>query len=332
MRYLVTGGAGFIGSNFVKYMLGKYKDIEIVNLDILNYAGREENLLDISNDDRHQFIRGDICDINKLKDLVGDCDIIVNFAAESHVDRSVNGPLKFVDPNIMGVVKLLEFAREKNIKLFAQISTDEVYGDVLEGFSKENHALNPNNPYSASKAAAEMMVNAYVKTYKIPAIITRSSNNYGPCQYPEKIIPFFIIRALNNKKLPLHGDGSNIRDWLYVKDNCEAIDLAINKGKPGEVYNIARNDEKTNLQIAQILLNKLDKPHDLIQFVDDRPWNDLRYALDTSKIKKLGWEPKHDFEKGIDLTIEWYLKYQKEVERMLKMDMHHPMNSYIKNG
>jgi dTDP-glucose 4,6-dehydratase len=332
MRYLITGGAGFIGSNFVKYMLNKYSDIEIVNLDVLNYAGREENLLDINNDDRHKFIRGDICDISKLNGLVGDCDIIVNFAAESHVDRSVSGPLKFIKPNVMGTINLLEFAREKNIKLFVQISTDEVYGDVLEGFSNEEHALYPNNPYAASKAAAEMMVNAYIKTYKIPAIITRSSNNYGPCQYPEKIIPFFIIRALNSKRLPIHGNGSNIRDWLYVYDNCEAIDLVINKGKLGEVYNIARNDEKTNLQIAQILLDKLGKSHDLIHFVEDRPWNDLRYALDTSKIKKLGWEPKHDFEKGINLTIDWYQRYQKDVERMLKLDLHHPMNSYMKSN
>lgn len=330
MKLLITGGAGFIGSNFIKYLFKKYNDVSVINLDVLNYSGREENLEEINGSPNYRFVRGDICDVDKLEDLIGDFDVIVNFAAETHVDRSFTGPLKFINPNIMGVTKLLEFSRKKKTNLFLQISTDEVYGDVINGFANEDSILSPNNPYAASKAAAEMMVKSYMKTYKVPAIITRSCNNYGPNQYPEKIVPFFIIQALNNKNLPLHGDGSNIRDWLFVQDNCEAMDLIINKGKIMETYNIAGNDERTNLEIAKFLLNKLGKPLDLINLVEDRPWNDVRYASDVSKVRELGWEPKYDFNRGIDITLDWYKSHHSEMKKLLKLDSHHPMINYIK--
>ncbi|AJF62666.1 MAG: dTDP-glucose 4,6-dehydratase [archaeon GW2011_AR20] len=329
MKLLITGGAGFIGSNFIKYLFKKYNDVNVINLDVLNYSGREENLEEINGNPNYRFVRGDICDVDKLEEIIGNFDIIVNFAAETHVDRSVTGPLKFINPNIMGVTKLLEFSRKKKANLFIQISTDEVYGDIINGFANEKSILSPNNPYAASKAAAEMMVKSYIKTYKVPAIITRSCNNYGPNQYPEKIIPFFIIQALNNKNLPLHGDGSHIRDWLFVQDNCEAIDLIINKGKIMETYNIARNDERTNLEIAKCLLNKLGKPLDLINLVEDRPWNDIRYAVDVSKVRELGWKPKYDFNNGIDITLDWYKSHKSEMERLLKLDSRHPMINYM---
>jgi dTDP-glucose 4,6-dehydratase len=303
MKILVTGGAGFIGCNFVRFMLDKYPDDEIVVLDKLTYAGRMENLQDVMT--RISFIKGDICnkeDIEKVKD----CDVIFNFAAETHVDRSIIEAGVFVKTDVLGTYNLLEYARKYDVERYVQISTDEVYGSIGSGSFKEENSLDPSSPYSASKAGADLLVRAYHKTYGLPVLITRSSNNFGPYQYPEKLIPLFITNALQNKPLPVYGDGLNVRDWIYVLDNCEAIDLVYQKGAFGEFYNIASGNEKTNLDITHLILSELDKPDSLIQFVKDRPGHDRRYSLDFTRIKKLGWKPKYSFENAMKTTITWY--------------------------
>lgn len=309
MKLLVTGGCGFIGSNFVRQVLGARKDWTIVNLDALTYAGNPENLSDLENDSRYTFKRGSITDGALVDELVqSGVDAVVNFAAESHVDRSLYGPTEFVQTNLQGTVTLLEAAKRHRVQRFLQISTDEVYGSLPpEGFFSETTPLHPNNPYSATKAAADMMVQAYAHTFQVPALITRSSNNYGPFQYPEKFIPLFASNALDGKKVPLYGDGMHIRDWLHVEDNCRGILAALEKGKVGEVYNLGGGNERPNLVVARAILKHVGAPESLIEFVKDRPGHDRRYAIDCRKAKKqLGWSPKVKFEAGLKKTLDWY--------------------------
>ncbi|MCD6100379.1 MAG: dTDP-glucose 4,6-dehydratase [Candidatus Marinimicrobia bacterium] len=303
MKILITGGAGFIGCNFVRYMLNKYPDSEIIVLDKLTYAGRLENLQDVM--DKITFIKGDICNREDVE-KVGDCDVIFNFAAETHVDRSIIDAGIFVKTDVFGTYMLLEYARKNEIEKYIQISTDEVYGSIEKGSFKEENALNPSSPYSASKAGADLLVKAYYKTYGLPVLITRSSNNYGPYQYPEKLIPVLILNALHDKPLPIYGTGKNVRDWIYVLDNCEAIDVVFRKGRSGEIYNIASGNEKTNMEIANLILEELNKSKSLIKFVNDRPGHDFRYSLNCGKIKKLGWTPKYKFVDALRETIRWY--------------------------
>jgi dTDP-glucose 4,6-dehydratase len=306
MKLLITGGAGFIGSNFVRYMLNNHPEYEIVVLDKLTYAGRLENLQDVL--DRIEFIKGDICKEEDIKKAIKEVEVIINFAAESHVDRSVQTPEQFIKTDIFGTFRLLETCRKYDIDRFVQISTDEVYGSIEEGSFKEIDSLDPSSPYSASKAGADLLCKAYYKTYGLPVLITRSSNNYGPFQYPEKLIPVLIIRALHDQPLPIYGDGTNVRDWLYVEDNCSAIDLVLQKGKLGEVYNIGANDEWRNIDVAKLILKELNKPETLITFVEDRPGHDYRYSLDTAKIRDLDWKPVVKFEDGIKKTVRWYIE------------------------
>jgi len=315
MKILVTGGAGFIGSNFIHYMLEKYPNYYIINLDLLTYCGNLENLMDAEDNPHYQFVKGDIGD-NQLVDeivLENKVDYIINFAAESHVDRSIEDPKIFLESNIIGTQNLLEIAKkyhEKDqVKKYIQISTDEVYGTLGKtDYFTENTHLAPNSPYSASKAGADLIVRAYHETFNLPVNITRCSNNYGPYQFPEKLIPLMINNALNNKKLPVYGDGKNVRDWLHVHDHCTAIDLVLHKGKVGEVYNIGGNNEKENIEIVKLILKYLKRSEDLIEYVEDRLGHDRRYAIDSTKIQEeLGWKPKYTFELGIKETIEWYL-------------------------
>lgn len=324
MDILVTGGAGFIGSNFIHYILNKYPDYNIINLDSLTYCGNLENLKELETNTHYKFIKGDILDNNLVDSLINgnNIDYIVNFAAESHVDRSIQNPKIFLESNIIGTQNLLEIAKKYyengQIKKYIQISTDEVYGTLGKtGYFTEETPLAPNSPYSASKAGADMIVRAYYETFNLPINITRCSNNYGPYQFPEKLIPLIINNALKNKKLPVYGDGKNIRDWLHVYDHCTAIDLVMKNGKIGDVYNIGGNNEKTNIDIVKIILDYLNKPEDLIEFVKDRLGHDKRYAIDSRKIKKeLGWKPKYNFESGIIETIEWYLNNNKWLEKV----------------
>jgi dTDP-glucose 4,6-dehydratase len=312
MKVLVTGGAGFIGSNFVKYYLEEHPQDKIVNLDKLTYAGNLDNLSDIENTPNYQFVKGDICDKELVEKLLQEnFDAIVNFAAETHVDRSLYNPEIFVETNIRGTQNLLDLALKFKIERLVQISTDEVYGSEENGCFNEDSPLLPNNPYSASKAGADLLVRSYFKTFKLPALITRSSNNFGPYQFPEKFIPLFISNALSDQNLPLYGDGLYIRDWLYVEDNCRGIDLVLQNGEIGEIYNISSNAEKTNLDMAHLILDKLGKPYSLINHVKDRPAHDRRYALDSTKIRtKLGFKPKFSFEKALQKTVEWYQENQ----------------------
>ncbi len=308
MKLLITGGAGFIGSNFIHYTLKHHKKDEVVNFDKLTYCGNLENLRDIETDPRYKFIKGDICDAKLVEKVFQKekPDFILNFAAETHVDRSIKNPKNFTQKNILGTHTLLEASRKYNIKKFLQISTDEVYGSIKKGKFKEIDSLLPNSPYAASKAGADLLVRSYYKTFNLPILITRSSNNFGPYQYPEKLIPLFITNILQGKKVPLYGTGLNVRDWIYVLDNCAGIDIVLRKGKIGEIYNIGGGNEKTNLEIAKIILKELGKDESWIEYVKDRPGHDFRYALDTRKIIKLGWKPKYSFEKAIKETIIWY--------------------------
>jgi len=308
---LVTGGCGFIGSNFIRYMLKKYSHYKIINLDKLTYAGNLENLKDMEKDRRYRFIKGDICNFRLLEELTERVDIIINFAAETHVDRSIKKASSFIRTNFYGTYVLLEMAKKNKIDLFIQISTDEVYGSREKGFSKETSPLSPSNPYSASKASADLLVLSYYRTYKIPVIITRSSNNFGPYQYPEKIIPLFITNLLENKKVPLYGDGSNIRDWLYVLDNVSALDIVMHKGKVGEIYNIGAGNLISNLQLTRLILRLMDKDEHFVEKVPDRPGHDFRYALNFEKIKMLGWRPNYSFEDALKYTIDWYKQNRK---------------------
>jgi dTDP-glucose 4,6-dehydratase len=311
LKLLVTGGAGFIGSNFVRYILKKYKDYTIVNLDKLTYAGNIENLRGIEKNQRYSFVKGDICDRKLVEKVAKRVDVIINFAAESHVDRSIAEPEPFLTTNVFGTQVLLEAARRFDHEKFVQISTDEVYGSVAKGSFEEGDPLRPSSPYAASKAAADMLVHSYFVTYRLPVLITRSTNNFGPYQHLEKLIPKLIINAISGKPLPIYGDGKNVRDWLYVVDNCEAIDLILRNGKIGGIYNVGAGNEKTNLEIANFILNELGKPKSLIEFVKDRPGHDRRYSLNCEKLKALGWKPRYTLERGLRETVEWYKRNRK---------------------
>ncbi|MCM3261603.1 dTDP-glucose 4,6-dehydratase [Paenibacillus lautus] len=310
MKLLVTGGAGFIGSNFILYMIQQHPNYQIINMDALTYAGNLENLKSVQDRPNYSFVQADIADKPAVDAIFQqDIDVVVNFAAESHVDRSILEPEIFVNTNVMGTQVLLDAAKKYGVTKFVQVSTDEVYGSLGEtGLFSETTPLAPNSPYSASKAGGDLLVRAYHETFGLPVNITRCSNNYGPYQFPEKLIPLIISRALNDESLPVYGDGLNIRDWLYVEDHCSAIDLVIHQGKIGEVYNIGGNNERTNVHIVKTILNELGKPESLITYVEDRPGHDRRYGIDPTKImNELGWKPKHNFETGIKETIQWYL-------------------------
>ncbi|NHN34286.1 dTDP-glucose 4,6-dehydratase [Paenibacillus agricola] len=319
MKVLITGGAGFIGSNFVIYMLNKYPDYQFVNLDALTYAGNLENLESIQAHPNYSFVKGDIADAPTLEEIFSKgIDVVVNFAAESHVDRSILDPQIFVKTNVMGTQVLLDAAKKYEVQKFVQVSTDEVYGSLgATGLFTELTPLTPNSPYSASKAGGDLLVRAYHETFGMNVNITRCSNNYGPYQFPEKLIPLMISNALNDKSLPVYGDGLNIRDWLYVEDHCSAIDLVMHSGVNGEVYNIGGNNERTNMQIIEAILAELDKPASLITYVKDRLGHDRRYGIDATKItNELGWKPKYHFESGIKETIGWYLNNKEWWQRI----------------
>ena len=310
MKILVTGGAGFIGSNFVRHVLTAHPDDSVVNLDKLTYAGNPENLRDIEADPRYRFVKGDICDAALVRELMTGMDAVVHLAAETHVDRSNLGADDFLRTNVNGTFTLLEAARELKIGRFLAVSTDEVYGSIAEGAAREGDVLNPSNPYSASKAAADLLVRAYWTTHRLAVLITRSSNNFGPFQYPEKVIPLFVTNALEGKPLPLYGDGKNVRDWLYVLDNCAAIDLVLRKGRDGEIYNIGGGTEVENVALTRRILDLLGKPESLITPVADRPGHDRRYALDSSKVGALGWAPSSSFDRALAATVEWYRTHE----------------------
>jgi len=306
MILLVTGGAGFIGSHFIRYIFKKYPSYKIINLDKLTYTANLKNLKEVKDNPNYRFIREDICNYKKVERIIKGCDVVVNFAASTHVDVSIKNPQEFIQTNIYGTYILLELAKKYKIKRFVQISTDEVYGSIRKGFADEETRLNPSNPYSATKASADHIVSTYSCTYGLNTVITRSSNNFGPNQYPDKIIPLFITNALRDKPLPLYAKGLNRRDWLFVLDNCSAIDIVLHKGRKGQIYNISAGNELSNLKLSKIILKKLKKPFTLIKYVPDRPGHDFRYAMNSEKIKKLGWRPNYDFEKALDITIEWY--------------------------
>jgi len=306
MKLLVTGGLGFIGSNFIQLVLEKYPDYSIINLDKLTYCGNPNNAQEFSQNPRYSFVRGDVCNAPLVNDLISNVDVVVHFAAESHVDNSINEPFIFTKTNMLGTHVLLEAARQKKIKRFIMISTDEVYGSIREGSFKETDGLFPNSPYAASKASADVLSRSYYKTYGLPVIVTRSSNNFGAYQHPEKLIPLFITNLIQGKKVPVYGDGKNIRDWIYVLDNCEGIDFVLHHGKLGEVYNVGGGNEIPNIDITKMLLENFKLDNTFISYVEDRLGHDFRYALDCSKINNLGWNPKHDFKTALDSTIEWY--------------------------
>ncbi len=316
MKILVTGGAGFIGSCFIRHIFNKYPDYKIINLDALTYCGSLDNLKDITSSN-YEFVRGNICDKKLVRELMPQVDCVINFAAESHVDNSLTNPEIFVDTNVKGTLNLLQASLETKVKKYIQISTDEVYGSLgYDGYFTEESPLAPNSPYSASKAGADLLVRAYNKTYGLPAIITRCSNNYGPYQYPEKLIPFFIKKLINGEKVPVYGDGMNVRDWIYVYDHCNAVDTVLHKGKIGEIYNIGAHSEKTNIDIVRLILKALHKGEDYIEYVADRPGHDKRYAICSDKItSELGWKPKVTFEEGISSTISWYLNHKDWLNR-----------------
>lgn len=314
MKILVTGGAGFIGGNFIHCMLKKYEDYKIICLDVLTYAGNMETLADIMDNPNFTFVKGDIADRDAVYTLfeMEHPDIVVNFAAESHVDRSIENPGIFLQTNIVGTGVLLDACRRYGVQRYHQVSTDEVYGDLPldrpDLYFTEETPLHTSSPYSSSKASADLLVQAYYRTYKLPVTISRCSNNYGPYHFPEKLIPLMIANALNDKVLPVYGKGENIRDWLYVEDHCSAIDLIIHRGRMGEIYNIGGHNERTNLQVVKAILRELGKPESLIHYVTDRPGHDMRYAIDPAKIyRELGWMPEIKFDEGIKKTIKWYL-------------------------
>ena len=309
MRILVTGGLGFIGSNLIRHLLNKHDDIKIINIDKIGYGSNPANLNDLENDTRYGFIKGDISNYKFVEKIIPSVDAVINVAAETHVDRSISDPETFLQSNTIGVFNILEAIRKlnKEVKL-VQVSTDEVYGDIVEGSFRENDRLFPSNPYSASKASADMFCLAYHRTYDLRVVVTRCTNNFGPYQFPEKLIPKTIIRANLNLKIPLYGSGKNIRDWIYVIDHCEALEKVLSNGKPGEIYNISAGNEYQNIEVVRRILQLMDKPEDLIEFVADRPGHDIRYSLDSSKIRKeLGWKPSHSFDEALEETVDWYL-------------------------
>jgi dTDP-glucose 4,6-dehydratase len=320
-KILVTGGAGFIGSNFVNFLLGEREDVFVVNLDKLTYAGNLENLTEIEKKENYVFVKGDITNEEIVKYIFEEYAIthVINFAAESHVDRSILGSEVFFRSNVLGTSILLENAKNYQVEKFIQISTDEVYGSLgEEGLFEETTPLHPNSPYAASKASADMIAQAFHHTYNVPVIITRCSNNYGPFQFPEKLIPLMIINALNNRKLPIYGDGLNIRDWIYVLDHNKAVELVLENGSPGEIYNIGASTEMKNIEIVKLILEHLDKSDSLIEFVKDRPGHDRRYAINSKKIKnELGWQPSFEFSKALKETINWYKKNKNWWERII---------------
>lgn len=306
MRLLVTGGAGFIGSNFIRMMLEKYPGIEITNLDKLTYAGNLENLKDISNPN-YNFIQGDICDPDVVMQAMEGVDSVIHFAAESHVDRSIKDSSVFVITNVVGTNNLLKCAMDSDIKKFIHVSTDEVYGSIMEGSFTETDNLNPSSPYSSSKAGSDLLTMSYYNTYGLPVTITRCTNNFGPYQYPEKLIPLFITNLMDGKQVPVYGTGLNVRDWIYVEDHCSGIDFVMQHGKAGEVYNIGGGNELTNLEITHRILKALRKDESMIRYVEDRKGHDFRYSLDCSKLKEMGWKPKYDFDTALEATIQWYI-------------------------
>ena len=310
MKLLVTGGAGFIGSNFIRHLLAAHPGDRVVNLDKLTYAGNPANLADVADDPRYTFVHGDIGDADLVREVARGVDAVVNLAAESHVDRSLLEPDAFLRTDVFGVFTLLEAVRELRIPRLVHVSTDEVYGSVARGAADEAAPLRPTNPYSASKAAADLLAGAYVRTFGVPVLITRSSNNFGPYQYPEKVIPLFITNALENRPLPLYGDGRNVRDWLYVVDNCEAIDLVLRRGSDGEIYNIGGGNEVENIVLTREILRLTGRSESLIRPVVDRPGHDRRYSLDSEKVRRLGWAPRHGFADALAETVRWYREHE----------------------
>lgn len=310
-RLLITGGAGFIGSNFVRYMLAKHEDYEITVLDALTYAGHLENLEDVKDHPRFvEFIHGDIRSAEDVARPVDEADIVINFAAESHVDRSIHDPEAFITTDVMGVYTLMEAAKKYGVERVIQISTDEVYGDVETGFSKETDPVSPNSPYSATKTSGELLARAYFRTYGVPVMVTRGSNTYGPYQQPEKLVPLFVSNAIDDKPLPVYGDGMQVRDWLHVLDHCSGIETVMEQGTPGEIYNIGGDSQRPNIEIIKMILEVTGKDESLIKHVEDRPGHDRRYALDSSKLLGLGWKRKHEFETAMPETIRWYMEHE----------------------
>jgi dTDP-glucose 4,6-dehydratase len=308
LKLLVTGGLGFIGSNFIRLMLGKYPDYHIINLDLQTYAGNMDNLRDIEGSSNYTFYRGDICDRAVVDKVLQNVDAVVHFAAESHVDRSIDDASAFVRTNVLGTFVLLDCALKQNIQRFIHISTDEVYGSIRIGSFKETDILTPSSPYSSSKAGSDLLARSYFITHKLPVIITRCTNNFGPYQYPEKLIPLFITNLIENKKVPVYGTGKNMRDWIYVDDHCRAVDFVLHKGNAGEIYNIGGGAEKTNLEITENILRMLGKDDSMVEYVKDRPGHDLRYSLDCTKLLRLGWAPGHGFDDALCDTVRWYVE------------------------
>ncbi len=305
-RYLVTGGAGFIGANFIRHVLENEREAAVTNLDALTYAGVKATVDELERYERHTFVHGDIRDAGLVDELVARQDVVVNFAAESHVDRSIEGPRVFLEANVVGTGTLIDAARRHDVPLFVQVSTDEVYGSIADGFAAESAPLEPSSPYSASKAGADLLVRSYAVTYDYPAIITRCTNNYGPYQFPEKLVPLFITNLAEGRPVPVYGEGSNERDWLHVEDHCSAIHLLVDEGTVGEVYNIGANAQIANIDLTRRLIEMMGRDESLIEYVPDRPGHDLRYAVDSSKIRALGWAPAHTLEERLEDTVRWY--------------------------
>jgi dTDP-glucose 4,6-dehydratase len=319
-RFLVTGGAGFIGSNFIRHVLEHEPRSTVTNLDALTYAGVEATATELGSFDRHNFILGDIRDVDLVDRLMADHDIVVHFAAESHVDRSIESPALFLDTNVLGTWNLVDAARRHKVEKFVHVSTDEVYGSIEDGFATEDTLLEPSSPYSASKAASDLVARSYAVTFDYPVIVTRCTNNYGPYQFPEKMIPLFVTNILDGIRVPLYGHGRNERDWLFVEDHCSAIDLLVDAGEPGEIYNIGANAQLSNLDVTRRILGLLGKDESWVEHVADRPGHDFRYAVDSSKLRKLGWSPTHPFDVHLEETVRWYQARQ-DWWRPIKMSL-----------
>jgi dTDP-glucose 4,6-dehydratase len=325
MKLLITGGLGFIGSNFIRQILGEWADIEVTNVDDLRYGSNPKSLEDLRSDQRYRFIKANIADYESMSALIEYQDAVVNFAAETHVDRSLSNPSSFLQSNVLGVFSILEALRKNPGSRFVQVSTDEVYGDIADGSFTERDALIPSSPYSASKASSDMFVLAYARTYDLDAMVTRCTNNYGPRQFPEKLIPKTILRAAMSLKVPLYGKGQNVRDWIYVIDHCRAIMKVLDFGAKGQIYNVSAGDEKTNLEVVKEILRIMGKDESQIEFVEDRPGHDVRYSLDSSKMRKeLGWKPEKSFGKGLEETVRWYLENKDWWQPLVNDNVLHP--------